>query len=189
DWVVDQLSELVGKIDEDIIVDTTIDPILQAEAEQALVSELKESGKKYGVAQGAVVSLDPHGAVRALVGGRSYAQSQFNRAVAAKRQPGSAFKPFGYLTAVENGLTPMSLVKDAPVRIGKWTPENFDKKYRGTVTLTDALASSINSVAVRLTLDLGPDAVIETAQRMGITSAMKPNASIALGTSEVSPLE
>jgi penicillin-binding protein 1A len=189
DWVVDQLPELVGKIDKDIIVDTTIDPILQAEAEQALVSELAANGTKYGVSQGAVISLDPRGAVKAMVGGKSYAQSQFNRAIAAKRQPGSAFKPFVYLTAVEMGMTPESLVQDAPIRIKNWTPENFDKKYRGTVTLTEALATSINSVAVRLALDVGPQNVVNTAHRMGITSPLKANASIALGTSEVTPLE
>src|SRR5690606_21404509 len=189
DWVVDQLSELIGQIEEDVLVDTTIDPILQGEAEHALVSELGANGTKFGVSQGAVVALDPQGAVRALVGGRSYARSQFNRAVAAKRQPGSAFKPFVYMTAVENGLTPQSLVQDAPLKIKNWSPENFDKKYRGTVTLSDALATSLNSVAVRLTLDLGPERVIKTAHRMGITSELKPNASIALGTSEVAPIE
>ena len=189
DWVVDQLDELAGTLDKDVIVDTTIDPILQAEAEQALVSGLNESGAKFGVSQGAVVSIDPQGAVKALVGGRSYAQSQFNRAVAAKRQPGSAFKPFVYLTAVEAGLTPGSLVQDAPIRIKNWSPENFDKKYRGTVTLTEALATSLNSVAVRLAMDVGPDAVAKTAHRMGVTSELQVNASLALGTSEVTPLE
>lgn len=189
DWIIDQLDELVGKIDRDIIVDTTIDPILQAEAEQALVSGLRESGAKLGVSQGAVVSLDPQGAVRALVGGKSYAQSQFNRAVVARRQPGSAFKPFVYLSALEAGLTPESLVQDQPIRVKNWQPENFDRKYRGTVTLTEALATSLNAVAVRLTLDLGPETVVQTAHRLGISSALQPNASIALGTSEVTPLE
>ena len=189
DWVVDQLPELVGKIDKDIIVDTTIDPILQAEAEQALVSELAANGAKFGVSQGAVVSLDSRGAVKALVGGRSYAQSQFNRAIAAKRQPGSAFKPFVYLTAVEMGMNPGSLVQDAPIRVKNWAPENFDKKYRGTVTLTEALATSLNSVAVRLALDVGAPNIVQTAHRMGITSPLQANASIALGTSEVTPIE
>jgi penicillin-binding protein 1A len=189
DWVVDQLAELVGKVEKDVIVDTTIDPILQAEAEQALVSGISESGGKLGVSQGAIVSLDPQGAVRALVGGKSYAQSQYNRAVLAKRQPGSSFKPFVYLTALEAGMTPESLVQDAPVRVKNWQPENFDKKYRGTVTLTEALATSLNSVAVRLTLDVGAANVAATAHRMGIVSELQPNASIALGTSEVTPLE
>jgi penicillin-binding protein 1A len=189
DWVVDQLAELVGKIDKDVIVDTTIDPILQAEAEQAIVSEMKENGAKFGVSQAALVSLDPQGAVRALVGGKSYAQSQYNRAVLARRQPGSSFKPFVYLTAIEAGLTPESLVQDSPIRVKSWQPENFDKRYKGTVTMTEALATSINSVAVRLTLDVGPANVVKTAQRMGITSPLLANASIALGTSEVTPLE
>jgi penicillin-binding protein 1A len=189
DWVVDQLNELVGKVEKDVIVDTTIDPILQAEAEQAIVSGLAESGTKLGVSQAALVSLDPQGAVRALVGGKSYAQSQYNRAVLARRQPGSSFKPFVYLTAIEGGLTPESLVQDSPIRVKNWQPENFDKKYRGTVTLTEALATSLNSVAVRLTLDVGAANVVKTAQRMGITSPLQANASIALGTSEVTPLE
>ncbi len=189
DWVVDQLDELIGKVEKDIVVDTTIDPILQAEAEQALVSGLRENGTKLGVSQGAMVSLDPQGAVRALVGGKSYAQSQFNRAVVAKRQPGSAFKPFVYLSALEVGLTPESLVQDQPIKVKNWKPENFDKKYRGTVTLTEALATSLNAVAVRLTLDIGAETVVQTAHRLGISSKLQSNASIALGTSEVAPIE
>jgi penicillin-binding protein 1A len=189
DWVVDQIDDLAGKVDRDVIVDTTIDPILQAEAEQALVAGLGANGVRLGVSQGAVVALDPQGAIKALVGGKSYAQSQFNRAVLAKRQPGSAFKPFVYLTALEQGMTPNTLVQDAPIRVKNWQPENFDKKYRGTVTMTEALATSLNTVAVRLALDVGPQSVVSTANRMGINSVLQPNASIALGTSEVTPLE
>jgi penicillin-binding protein 1A len=189
DWVVDQLDDLVGKIEQDVIVDTTIDPVLEAEAEQALVAGLSASGGKLGVTQGALVALDPQGAVKALVGGRSYAQSQFNRAVLARRQPGSAFKPFVYLTAIEQGMTPETMVQDAPIRIGKWSPENFDKKYRGPVSLTQGLATSLNTVAVRLAVDAGPANVVSVAQRMGMTSPLQANASIALGTSEVTPLE
>ena len=106
DWVMDVLNDLVGRVEQDIVVETSIDPALQAAAETALVDELDRNGDKAGVGQGAIVSMSPDGAVRALVGGRNYAESQFNRAVAAKRQPGSAFKPFVYLTAIERGLTP-----------------------------------------------------------------------------------
>ncbi|MDE2374353.1 MAG: penicillin-binding protein, partial [Hyphomicrobiales bacterium] len=133
--------------------------------------------------------MTPDGVVRALVGGKSYAESQFNRAISARRQPGSAFKPFVYLTALEHGLTPDSVRDDAPIAVNGWKPENYERKYLGPVTLTQALADSLNTVSVRLTLEFGPAAVARTAYRMGITSPIEPNASIALGTSEVSPLE
>jgi penicillin-binding protein 1A len=133
--------------------------------------------------------MTPDGAVRAMVGGRNYGQSQFNRAVAAKRQPGSAFKPFVYLTALERGLTPDSVRDDKPIRIKGWQPENYGHEYYGPVTLTQGLALSLNTVSVRLTLQFGPPAVIRTAHRLGIASHLEPNASIALGTSEVSLLE
>jgi penicillin-binding protein 1A len=127
--------------------------------------------------------------VRALVGGRAYADSQFNRAVAARRQPGSAFKPFVYLTALEHGLTPDTVREDAPIDVRGWRPENVSHEYRGPVTLTDALANSLNTVAVRLALEVGPKNVAATARRLGIASKLEANASIALGTSEVTPVE
>jgi penicillin-binding protein 1A len=133
--------------------------------------------------------MTPDGAVRALVGGRSYVENQFNRAVAAKRQPGSAFKPFVYLTALEHGLTPDTIRDDRPIEVKKWRPENYGHEYFGPVTLTQALAQSLNTVSVRLTLEFGPTAVVRTAHRLGIASKLEPNASIALGTSEVSVLE
>ena len=133
--------------------------------------------------------MTPDGVVRALVGGRNYGESQFNRAIDAKRQPGSAFKPFVYLTALEHGLTPDTVREDAPIAVKGWKPENYEHQYWGPVTLTQALANSLNTVSVRLTLEFGPDAVIRTAYRLGITSQLEPNASIALGTSEVSPFE
>jgi penicillin-binding protein 1A len=124
-----------------------------------------------------------------MVGGRSYADSQFNRAVAAKRQPGSAFKPFVYLTALEHGLTPDTVREDKPINVKGWQPENYGHEYFGPVTLTKALALSLNTVSVRLTLEVTPLAVVRTAYRLGIASKLEPNASIALGTSEVSMLE
>src|SRR5205814_2101270 len=142
-----------------------------------------------GVSQGAIVAMSPDGAVRALVGGRNYAESQFNRAVAAKRQPGSAFKPFVYLTAIERGLTPDSVREDRPIVLKGWKPENYNHQYFGPVTLTQALAHSLNTVAVRLTLEFGPNAVMRTAHRLGIASKLEGNPSIALGTSEVSLIE
>jgi penicillin-binding protein 1A len=133
--------------------------------------------------------MTPNGAVRAMVGGRNYAESQFNRAVAAKRQPGSAFKPFVYLTALEHGLTPDSIRDDRPIKIKGWQPENYGHQYYGPVPLSTALAKSLNTVSVRLTLEFTPMAVVRTAHRLGISSLLEPNASIALGTSEVSMLE
>ena len=158
-------------------------------AEQALVDALAQKGEKLGVGEGALVAMTPDGIVRALVGGRSYAESQFNRAIAARRQPGSAFKPFVYLTALEHGLSPDTVRQDAPIAVKGWKPENFEHEYSGPVTLTQALANSLNTVSVRLTLEVGPEAVVRTAYRLGIDSKLEPNASIALGTSEVSVLE
>ncbi len=189
DYVMDVLDDFIGTIDKDIVVATTIDPVLQGAAEKALVDELTLKGDKFGVSQGAFVALQPDGAVRALVGGRNYTDSQFNRATLAKRQPGSAFKPFVYLAAVEAGLTPDTIRQDAPINVKGWTPENYSRDYRGPVSLRTALSLSLNTVAVRLGLEVGPKTVVKTAQRMGISSALEPNASIALGTSEVSPLE
>ncbi|MBN8920438.1 MAG: PBP1A family penicillin-binding protein [Rhizobiales bacterium] len=189
DWVMDILDDLVGRYDDDIVVETTIAPALQAAAEKALTEELDQKGQKFLVGQGALVAMTPEGAVRALVGGRNYAESQFNRAVSAKRQPGSAFKPFVYLTALERGLTPQTVREDRPVNVRGWQPENYTREYFGQVTLTQALAMSLNTVAVRLALEVTPKAVVQTAHRLGIASKLEPNASIALGTSEVSVLE
>jgi penicillin-binding protein 1A len=189
DWIMDVLNDLVGRVDEDIVVETSIDFRLQAAAEKALVDELAQKGEKFAVGQGAILAMTPEGAVRALVGGRNYTESQFNRAVAAKRQPGSAFKPFVYLTALERGLTPDTLREDRPLDVKGWRPENYNHEYFGPVTLTRALALSLNTVAVRLTLELGPQSVVRTAHRLGIASKLDANPSIALGTSEVSLIE
>ena len=189
DWIMDALNDVLGHVEEDIVVRTTIDATLQASAEKALSDELAQKGDKNGVAQGALVAMTTDGAVRALVGGRNYADSQFNRAVAAKRQPGSAFKPFVYLTALEHGLNPDSVREDRPIKIKGWQPENYGHEYFGPVTLSKALAMSLNTVSVRLTMEFTPMSVIRTAHRLGIASKLEPNASIALGTSEVSMLE
>ncbi len=189
DWIMDVLDDLVGRVEQDLVVETSIDPVLQATAEKALVDELALKGPKFDVAQGAIVAMTPDGAVRALVGGRNYAESQYNRAVAAKRQPGSAFKPFVYLTALERGLTPDTVRDDKPVALKGWKPENYSREYHGPVTLTQALAHSLNTVSVRLTLEFGPVAVAKTAYRLGISSKLDANPSLALGTSEVSLIE
>ena len=189
DWVMDAVNDLIGKFEEDIVVDTTIDPALQSAAERALTETLNQKGDRLNIGEGALVAMTPDGVVRAVVGGRDYGQSQFNRAVDAKRQPGSAFKAFVYLTAIEHGLTPDTVREDAPIAVKGWRPENYERQYLGPVTLRQALAESLNTVSVRLTLEFTPQAVIRTAYRLGIASMLEPNASIALGTSEVSPLE
>jgi penicillin-binding protein 1A len=189
DWVMDVVNDLIGRVDQDVVIETTIDPTLQAAAEKALNDVLGQKGEKLDVEQGALVAMTPLGEVRALVGGKNYAESQFNRAIAAKRQPGSAFKPFVYLTALERGLTPDTVRDDRPIELKGWHPENYGHEYYGAVTLAQALAMSLNTVSVRLTLECGPAAVAKTAYRLGITSPLNPNPSIALGTSEVSPLE
>ena len=173
DYVMDALDDTVGAIDEDIVVTTTIEPKMQAEAERALTDELNAKGAKFGVGEGALVAIDPTGAVKAMIGGKSYAESQFNRAVAAKRQPGSSFKPFVYLAALEKGLTPDTIREDAPISVKGWNPENYSREYFGPVTLTKALSLSLNTVAVRLGLEVGPKAVVAVAHRLGITSELE----------------
>jgi penicillin-binding protein 1A len=189
DWVVDVLDDLIGQIENDVVVETGIDLALQAAAEKALTEELAQKGEKFSVGQGALIAMTPDGAVRAMVGGKNYADSQFNRAVVAKRQPGSAFKPFVYLAAMERGLTPETLREDRPIEIKGWRPENYTREYFGAVPLSRALAMSLNTVSVRLTMEVGPKTVARVAHRLGISSKLEPNASIALGTSEVTALE
>ncbi len=189
DWINEQLPQLVKSYDQSIIVQTTIDPVMQSDAETALRQRLLTNGKKLKVDQGAMIVMDPKGAVVALVGGKSYKGSQFNRVTKAKRQPGSAFKPFVYLAALEQGYKPQSRTVDEPIRIGNWTPENYRHTYLGEVTLETAFAQSLNSVAARIANDVGTAAVADVAHRLGITSTIGKDISIALGTSEVTLLE
>ena len=189
DYVMDVLNDTLGAIDDDIVVTTTLSSTLQGAGERALTEELDKKGARFGVSQGALVAIDMSGQIKALIGGRTYAESQFNRAVAARRQPGSAFKPFVYLSALEKGLTPGTLREDAPINLRGWKPENSTHEYQGPVTLTRALSMSLNTVAVRLAMEVSPKTVIATAHRLGVASDLRPDASIALGTSEVTPLE
>ncbi len=189
DWISKQLPLLVKNYDQSIIIETTIDPKIQANAEQAVRKRLAENGKKMHVSEAAMVVMDPTGAVIAMIGGKSYQKSQYNRAIAASRQPGSAFKAFVYEAAMENGFTPDSTEIDEPVRIGGWSPENYKQKYLGPVSLEQAFAQSINTVAAKLAVSVGTDKVASVAQRFGITSTLTHDASLALGTSEVSPME
>ncbi|MCF3936135.1 PBP1A family penicillin-binding protein [Acuticoccus sp. M5D2P5] len=189
DWVAEVLPEFVGSLTEDIIVETTVNLELQDLAQDALQDMLEKEGEAKNVHQGAVVVLDGGGAVKALVGGRQYGDSQYNRAVAAARQPGSSFKPFVYLAALEHGLTPQTMRIDQPTQIGNWSPQNYSRNYKGPVSLTYALSHSLNTIAAQLTNEVGPQAVAAVAERLGIRSPLEANASIALGTSEVTLLE
>ena len=189
DWVNATLPELIGELRDSVVVETTIDPVLQVTAERALRGELAENGRQFAASEAAMVVLDTTGAVRAMIGGRSYIKSQFNRAVKAQRQPGSAFKPFVYLTAIDAGMTPKTRKIDEPVTFGDWSPDNYKRKHLGPVTLTTALSKSINTVAAKLAVEVGPDNVARTARRLGISYPLVANASLALGTSEVSLLQ
>ncbi|MGD9827755.1 MAG: transglycosylase domain-containing protein [Hyphomicrobiaceae bacterium] len=189
DHVLESLPDLVLPRHGRISVETTIDADLQRLAQAAITRSLERDAARFKAGQAALVMLDRDGAVRVIVGGRSYKTSQFNRASKARRQPGSAFKPIVYLTAVETGLLPDSEVKDIPVVVDGWMPRNTSGQYRGSMTLRDALSGSVNSVAVRLLLESGIAKVKETARRLGIHSTLGSDASIALGTSEVTLLE
>lgn len=189
DMVVKRVQELVGNVRQDIVVETTLSPYMMIAANEILNESLERHGKRRNVTQAALVSLAPDGALRALIGGRNYGKSQFNRAVEAQRQPGSAFKTFVWLNAMEQGQTPQTVVQDQPIRIDKWKPENYNQKYLGPVTLADAFAASINTVAAQLTADAGPLRIASTARRLGIRTKLKANASLALGTSEVNLME
>jgi len=188
DWITEQVSGLLEEAPQDIVVSTTLDLNLQRLAERKLDSILASSDDK-SVTQGALITLAPDGAVRAMVGGRDYNGSQFNRATQAMRQPGSAFKPVIYLAALLEGMNPYDTFEDAPLKIGSWSPENYDGKYRGAVTAREALAESINTVAVRVLQKAGLPKVHETARALGIVSPLGNDLSLALGASVVTPLE
>jgi len=173
----------------DLIVHTTLEPALSETARETVVQQLAMKGRRLHASQAAVVVMKLDGAVSALIGGRDYDESVFNRATQARRQPGSAFKPFVYLAAVENGISPWDTRDDGPVDIDGWSPTNYGSRSYGSVTLASALAHSINTVTASLAQEVGIDKVIDAAQRCGITSPLVANASLALGTSEVSPLE
>ncbi len=189
DWVDAQVRQMVGEPQQDLVVETTVDLPIQTAAERAMVGVVKGEGAKRGVQQGALVALDGEGRVRAYVGGVNYAESQFDRATAARRQAGSSFKPFVYLTAMEQGRRPEMPVVDEPLKIGNWEPKNYTNKYLGEITLQTALAQSINTVAARLANEIGTASVASTAHRLGIASPIQTSPSMALGAVEVSPME
>ncbi|MBJ7577388.1 PBP1A family penicillin-binding protein [Devosia sp. MC532] len=189
DWVESLMTAYIGDISGDVVVQTTIDYKLQRDAEFIVKEAVASEGPKRGFTQGALVAMDIDGSVRAMVGGVDYQQSQYNRAVTAKRQPGSAFKPFVFLAAMEKGYTPETLAEDAQFDYNGWSPRNATGKYSGTVTLRQGLAYSLNTIAARLAIDVTPEKVVEVAMRLGISSNLTAVPSISLGTQEVNLLE
>ncbi|MFV2092701.1 MAG: PBP1A family penicillin-binding protein, partial [Hyphomicrobiales bacterium] len=189
DWVTEQAGELVPDAQGDLVIETTIDTELQAFAEETARKFIEEKGIERKASQATVVIMDNKGAVKALVGGLSYEESQFNRPVKALRQPGSSFKPFVYLAGLEAGITPWDIRIDEPIDINGWRPRNYSKKYRGPVKIFEALGKSINTIAAQVAFEVGPSNVVAVAKRMGINSPLHTNPSIALGTGEVTLLE
>ncbi len=190
DWAFDQVKKRVDGKDKVLIARTTLDMRMQKAAEAALESTLRESGEAYNVHQGALVCEEPDGTIRAMVGGRDYGVSTFNRAVDALRQPGSSFKPYVYATALETGkYTPDTMVLDAPISIGNWTPQNYGRSYKGSLTLRNALRQSLNTVAVRLSVATGRQPIADLAHRMGVMSPIRVTRSLALGSSELTVLD
>jgi len=190
DYAVAEADRLLMNEDiPDLVIRTTIDPELTREAREAALGMLDEQGEALGASEAAVMLLAPDGAIRAFHGGRDYLQSQFNRAIQAQRQPGSAFKPIVFTAALEAGYDPSSAVWDEPVDLEGWTPQNFSGNYRGLVTLQEALKRSINTVAAQIGDQVGIERIVETGQRMGIRSPLPALPSIALGAAETNLLE
>jgi penicillin-binding protein 1A len=201
DWAFDEIKKIVDTLPKSVterafVVRTAIDMNLQRETENAIETSLRQYGHEYHATQSAAVLMDLDGGVRAMVGGRDYGQSQFNRAVDALRQPGSSFKPYVYATALGHGFKPTSIVVDAPICLGNWCPQNYGHRYGGSMTLTQAITHSINTVAVRLSVAVGdgnPKAgrakIIATAHKMGIRTPLPDSSSLPIGAAEVTVLD
>ncbi|OQM75233.1 transglycosylase domain-containing protein [Manganibacter manganicus] len=191
DWAFDEVKRLAAKSGEhSLVAHTTFDPNIQQAAEESLEFHLRQYGKKYNVSQGAVVVIDTKGAVRAIVGGRDYGTSQFNRATNALRQTGSSFKVYVYAAAMEHGLTPKTVVSGGPINWGGWRPHNYDGGFAGRVTLKTALVRSINTVPVRLAKDyLGIDPIVDLAEAMGVESPIERFKTTVLGTSGMTVMD
>lgn len=189
DWVMELIPNLVNGLDRDLIVVTTLNPVMQRHADQVCVDYIKDMGSKLKASQLALLSLSPDGAVRAMIGGQDYKKSQFNRVTQALRQPGSAFKMFIYLAAIEAGVNPEDLIDDSPIVVGNWRPSNFTWKTRGEISIQEAFARSVNSPSIRLMLKVTPKKVIDVAHRLGITSKMEEHISLSLGAIETTLLD
>ena len=181
DFVMDELRSRIGEFDSDMYVHTTLDMNLQSKVATTI-------SNKVGTYQGAVIAMEPDGALRAMSGGRDYQSSQFNRAT-SPRQPGSSFKPVVYLVALENGMTPDSYVNDSPFAVGDYNPKNYNEKYYGDITLSTAFAKSVNSVPLKLTKEYGIDSVLNMAGRLGVGTKLRREYSTVLGASEMSLLD
>ena len=190
DWAFEEVQRLMrGKEDHIVVARTTVDTGLQKMAEQALEDTIAQSGRARHFEQGAMIVMENDGAVRALVGGKDYGESQFNRATHAYRQPGSSFKPYVYLTAFETGkYTPTTMVNGGGAACGHWAPKNFSAGEGNRMMLKDALAHSINTIAVKVSLDVGREKVLATMNKLGITR-LKKTCSLALGDQGLTPLE
>ncbi len=194
DWAFDEVQRIAAKFpDHSLVVRTTVDTGLQKAAEEAVASSLREYGEAYHVKQGALVLIENGGAVRAMVGGRDYGESQFNRATRALRQPGSSFKIYTYSLAMESGLTPETPITDGPISWGNWSPKNYGNSYAGRINIETALVKSINTIPVRLAKDrLGPNAIndiMAEAKKFGVETPIRKDVTIPIGTSEVTVLD
>jgi penicillin-binding protein 1A len=195
DWAYREVADIIdrrlaGKItDRVFVVRTGLDPNIQHAAEQAVESSLRQFGKDYGASQAAMVLMQPDGLVRAMVGGRDYGESQFNRAIDAQRQPGSSFKPFVYTTALLQGQKPSTIISDSPYCIGNWCPKNYSGGYSGPVTMMNALTRSINIPAVRTADRVGRDKIVETMRKMGVESDIIVSRPLPLGAADLTVLE
>ncbi|MGY9106366.1 MAG: transglycosylase domain-containing protein, partial [Alphaproteobacteria bacterium] len=188
DWIMGRISGLVGYITSDLIIRTTLDTTMQKHAERTIETSLRRA-KTRNVSEAAFLSMTPNGAIQAMSGGADYGHSQFNRATQAQRQPGSAFKLFVYLAGVENGMRPKDRVHDSPVKVQGWTPRNYSRKHRGAITLREGAARSSNAVAVAVAEKVGRTKVLQAARRLGVTSKLGQDPSLALGAYEMSLIE
>ena len=184
DYAFDEIQKIAPK-EHTLIARTTLDVGIQKKAEEAVENQLRQNGEELDISQAAAVILSPDGAVRAMVGGREYGASQFNRATDAARQPGSSFKPYVYLSALLSGKTPQSTITDHAFCIGDWCPKNYGGSYYGRVTLMEAIARSLNSVPVQLAQQIGRERVAAVARALGIDLPPKPEWPFVIGAMEV----
>ena len=189
DYATEQARNLASRDAPDLIVKVTIDLDLQAGAHERVNAIIAEHGEDKRASQAAAVIMSKDGAIRAMIGGLDYSESQFNRSVQAKRQPGSAFKAFVFAAALQHGIAPYTVLYDQPIQVDDWSPKNYGGGYRGAVTMSEAFAGSINTVAVELSQTVGMEKVIETARRFGVRSSLSPYPSLALGSNETDLLE
>ena len=189
DYVLNEMQSLVSDISKDIIIYTTLDNSIQKTAENITKTYIENDGKKYNFSQIASIVIDTNGNILSMIGGKDYTESQFNRTNQMKRQPGSIFKPFVYLTALEKGFKPTDIFNDTPTTIENWTPRNHDDKYIGEISMTDALEKSVNTVPVAIAKEVGLKSIISTARKLGLIDKISYDYSIILGTSETTLLD